>query len=175
MHFRSKAALGAVALAAALAGAFAPASAQNVAASPMCQTAQTANPVPVAVRAPAATLELRVADTITKREYGLMCVRSLPVHTGMIFVYRDGDNMRSYWMKNTLIPLDMIWVLKNGRVDTVHANVPSTTVDTPDDKIPTRTGIGSYVIELGGGEAAKAGIKPGAVLDVSAVPPSRDE
>jgi uncharacterized protein len=175
VSFRSKLCGGALTIGLALAMLGAPADAQTPPAGGMCQTAQTANPVPVQVRAPDALLELRVADTITKREYGLMCVRSLPLRTGMIFVYRDGDNMRSYWMKNTLIPLDMIWVLKNGRVDTVHANVPSTTVDTPDDKIPTRTGTGSYVIELAAGEAAKAGIKPGAILDVSAVPPSKDQ
>jgi uncharacterized membrane protein (UPF0127 family) len=175
MSFRSRLCGSVLAAGVALAMLSARAGAQKPAPSVMCQTAQTANPTPVAVRAPDALLELRVADTITKREYGLMCVRSLPVHTGMIFVYRDGDNMRSYWMKNTLIPLDMIWVLKNGRVDTVHAHVPSTTVDTPDDKIPTRTGTGSYVIELAAGEAAKAGIKPGAMLDVSAVPPSKDQ
>jgi uncharacterized membrane protein (UPF0127 family) len=175
MSFHSRVCGFALATGLALAALCSPAVAQGASASGMCQTAQTANPVPVQVRAPDALLELRVADTITKREYGLMCVRSLPIHTGMIFVYRDGDNMRSYWMKNTLIPLDMIWVLKNGRVDTVHANVPSTTVDTPDEKIPTRTGTGSYVIELAAGEAARAGIKPGAMLDVGSVPPSKDQ
>jgi uncharacterized membrane protein (UPF0127 family) len=175
MSFHSRVCGCALATGLALAALCVPAVAQSVSASGMCKTAQTANPVPVQVRAPDALLELRVADTITKREYGLMCVRSLPIHTGMIFVYRDGDNMRSYWMKNTLIPLDMIWVLKNGRVDTVHANVPSTTVDTPDEKIPTRTGTGSYVIELAAGEAARAGIKPGAMLDVGSVPPSKDQ
>jgi uncharacterized membrane protein (UPF0127 family) len=173
MISRSSIRAGVFAVVAALAFGGEAASAQTVASS-ACQTEQTANPVPVHVRAPQAMLDLRVADTITKREYGLMCVRGLPTHTGMIFVYKDGDNLRSYWMKNTLIPLDMIWVLKNGRVDTVHANVPSTTVDTPDDKIPQRSGTGSYVIELGAGEAAKAGIRRGAQLDVSTVPPGKE-
>jgi hypothetical protein len=51
----------------------------------------------------------------------------------------------------------------------VRANVPSTNVDTPDDKIPHRDGTGTFVIELAAGEAARAGIKPGTILDVSGV------
>jgi uncharacterized membrane protein (UPF0127 family) len=152
----------------------APAQAQATPAA--CVTAQTAGAVPVRVRAPAETLELRVADTISKREYGLMCVRSLPPHTGMIFVFGDGDNPRDFWMKNTLIPLDMVFVSKNGLVNEVSANVPATKVTTPDDKIPHRDGTGTYVIELAAGEAARAGIKPGTTLDVSGIAiPMREE
>lgn len=156
-------------LAPALALALAPAAAAAQPTPAGCMTAQTASVVPVRVRAPAATLDLRVADTPSKREYGLMCVRSLPPGTGMIFVFGDGDNFRDFWMKNTLIPLDMVFVAKNGRVNDVRANVPATTVDTPDQRIPHRDGTGTYVIELSAGEAARAGIKRGAVLDVSAV------
>ena len=143
------------------------AAAQYIAA--MCVSAQTAGPNPVHVRAPAEVLDLRIADTPSKREYGLMCVRSLPPRTGMIFVFSDGDNYRDFWMKNTLIPLDMVFVAKSGKVNEVRANVPSTNVDTPDEKIPHRDGTGTFVIELAAGEAARAGIKPGTVLDVSAV------
>jgi len=163
---------GVVATALAFAAAHGTAAAQPTPTA--CVTAQTANPVPIRVRAPAEVLELRIADTPSKREYGLMCVRALPARTGMIFVFSDGDNYRDFWMKNTLIPLDMVWVAKDGRVKDVRADVPSTNVDTPDDKIPHRSGTGSYVIELAAGEAARAGIKPGTQLDVSTVPASKD-
>jgi uncharacterized protein len=157
------------AMAAALVFAAAGASAAGASNAGACQTAQSANPVPVHVRAPAEVLELRVADTVSKRQYGLMCVRALPARTGMIFVFPDGDNFRDFWMKNTLIPLDMVFVSKNGLVNDVRANVPATKVDTPDERIPHRDGTGSYVIELAAGEAARAGITKGAMLDVSAV------
>jgi uncharacterized membrane protein (UPF0127 family) len=169
MIARGTATLAGIALVLALARG--PAAAQDGSA---CRTGQTANPVPIHVRAPAEVLELRIADTPAKREYGLMCVRALPARTGMIFVFNDGDNYRDFWMKNTLIPLDMVFVSKNGRVNDVRANVPSTNVDTPDDKIPHRDGTGSYVIELAAGEAARAGIKPGSMLDVGAVPPAKE-
>jgi uncharacterized protein len=142
--------------------------------APACRSAQSASPVPVHVKAPAEMLELRVADTVSKREYGLMCVRALPARTGMIFVFPDGDNFRDFWMKNTLIPLDMVFVAKSGLVNGVRANVPATKTDTPDDKIPHRDGTGSYVIELAAGEAARAGITRGTMLDVSAVVPGKD-
>jgi len=156
-------------IAAALALALAPGAARAQAAGDACVTAQTAGPAAVRVRAPAELLNLRIADTPSKREYGLMCVRSLPPRTGMIFVFSDGDNYRDFWMKNTLIALDMVFVLKSGKVNDVSANVPSTTVETPDEKIPHRSSTGTYVIELAAGEAARAGIKPGVLLDVSAL------
>ena len=156
---------------AALAFASAPGAATGGVPRAECVTAQTAASLPVRVRAPLEVLDLRIADTPSKREYGLMCVGALPPRNGMIFVFSDGDNYRDFWMKNTLIPLDMVFVLKNGKVNEVRANVPATRVDTPDDRIPHRDGTGTYVIELAAGEAARAGIKPGKLLDVSALRP----
>ena len=92
----------------------------------------------------------------------------------MIFVFNDGDNYRDFWMKNTLIPLDMVFVAKNGRVNNVDAGVPATTVGTPDDKLQDLYGVGTYVIELNAGAAARVGIKPGTVLDLTGVGPARE-
>jgi uncharacterized membrane protein (UPF0127 family) len=144
------------------------------AADPPCPApSATANPDPVSIAAPKATLHVRVADTPAVQEYGLMCVRSMPAHTGMIFVFPYGDARQSFWMKNTLIPLDMVFVRENGRVDSVAADVPATTTATPNDEIPTRLGMGAYVIELNAGEAAADGIVAGARLDVSHVPKAK--
>ncbi len=144
-------------------------------AGPACPApTATTNPHPVSIVAPKATLTVRVADTVATREYGLMCMRELAPHGGMIFVFNDGDQHRSFWMKNTLIPLDMVFVSAVGRVTSVAVDVPSTTPATADADIPWRNGAGAYVIELAAGEAARDGIVTGAHLDVSRVGKSRD-
>lgn len=120
----------------------------------------------IAVQAPRATLTLQVAKTEDQRELGLMSVMSLPKHTGMVFVF-DQDAPVEFWMKNTFIPLDMVFVGADGAVRAVAANVPSTTADTPDEKIPRRSATAKYVIELPAGEAAKDGIASGVHLDLT--------
>lgn len=118
----------------------------------------------VPVRAPKAELTLQVATTEAQRELGLMSVTKLQPHTGMVFVFPNDDQV-AFWMKDTFIPLDMVFVAKDGTVRTVAANVPATKADTPDDDIPRRNARAMYVIELAAGEAAKDGITPGAHLD----------
>ncbi len=115
------------------------------------------------VDAPKASLRLVPAEDETTRELGLMCVTWIRPHAGMIFVF-DTDQSQEFWMKNTLISLDMIWVRADGRVDTVAAHVPASTRATPDDKVARRTGRGRYVIELPSGEARADGITPGSTL-----------
>jgi hypothetical protein len=103
-------------------------------------------------------LRLAVANDETNRELGLMCVTRLRPHRGMIFVFpQSGD--QEFWMKDTLIPLDMLWVAADGTVTTVASEVPASTLQTPDDKVARRRGTGRYVIELPAGEAAADGIK----------------
>jgi uncharacterized membrane protein (UPF0127 family) len=144
------------------------------AATPCPAPSATPDPVPVAIVAPKATLEVRVARTFETREYGLMCVKHLAPHSGMIFVFSGGDQPQPFWMKNTLIPLDMVWVRANGRVDSIAANVPATTTETPYQDIPRRQGTGMYVIELAAGEAAHAGLTPGTPLDLTRVGHAKD-
>ena len=117
------------------------------------------------VSAPKATLHLEVARTEEARERGLMNRRSLPVHCGMIFVF-DSDGPVEFWMKDTLIPLDMIFVAPDGTVRNVDANVPVVKPWLSDNEIPREPGTAKYVIELGAGEAAKDGITPGTHLDI---------
>ena len=115
----------------------------------------------VSVRAPRATLHLQVADTPAKREFGLMYRHSLLAHTGMVFVFKT-DALASFWMKNTLVPLDMVFIAPDGRVRRVFANVPASTLQTPDDKVARRDGEAKFVLELPPGEAASDGLEPGA-------------
>lgn len=133
--------------------------------------AQLATPSPqslptIDVQAPKSTLHLQVATTEGERELGLMSITNLQPHTGMIFVFEE-DGPVDFWMKNTFIPLDMVFVGADGRVRSVAANVPSTQADTPDDQIPRRHGDAKYVIELPADEATKDGIASGAHLVIS--------
>jgi uncharacterized membrane protein (UPF0127 family) len=118
----------------------------------------------ITVAAPRATLTLQVARTQDQHERGLMQYRSLPDHTGMIFVF-DTDGPEDFWMKDTLIPLDMLFVGADGRVRSIAANVPTVALDTPNSDIPLESGVGKYVIELAAGEAARDGITVGVRLN----------
>ncbi len=117
----------------------------------------------VAVTAPKAKLTLQVASTENERELGLMSVTKLPLHTGMLFVFAS-DSPVEFWMKDTLVPLDMVFVAPDGTVRSVAARVPVVPLDTPDDTIPRRAGTAKYVIELPSGEAEKDGIVAGVKL-----------
>jgi uncharacterized membrane protein (UPF0127 family) len=108
-------------------------------------------------------LVLAVAADEGSRELGLMCVTRLKPHAGMIFVF-SAPMVQEFWMKNTLVPLDMIWVAPDGRVTSVAAHVPESTRSTPDDAVARRRGEGLYVIELADGEAAADGIVAGVKL-----------
>lgn len=115
------------------------------------------------VHAPKASLRLQVARTEDQRERGLMSVTALKAHTGMVFIF-DTDGPVAFWMKDTLIPLDMIFIAPNGAVRKVFANVPVVPREMTDDAIPREQGDAKYVIELAAGEAAKDGIRQGTTL-----------
>lgn len=124
----------------------------------------SAAPLPHAtLHAPKAILNVEVADTEPQREHGLMDRTVLAEHTGMVFIFEQ-DAPVTFWMKNTLVPLDMVFVGSDGVVRSVAARVPSTRHDTPDDRIPRRNGSAKYVIELPSGEASSDGIKAGVTI-----------
>lgn len=124
---------------------------------------------PLAVSATHTTLRLAVAATEPQREQGLMFVRSVPTGQGMLFVFPDGDQPRQFWMKNTITPLDMVFVKRSGVITSIAADVPATTPGTPDSKVARRGGMGTYVIELGAGDAARLGLVTGERLTIPAV------
>jgi uncharacterized membrane protein (UPF0127 family) len=129
-----------------------------------CSPAGGTLPV-VTIHAPKATLRLEVARTQSQRERGLMDRTVVPPHTGMIFVF-DRDAPVDFWMKDTLVPLDMIFIGQDGTVRTIYSNVPVVSPKLPDSEIPLEPGVAKYVIELPAGEAAQDGIVAGVKLDL---------
>ncbi len=122
-----------------------------------------------AVHAPRGELSLVMVNRSATRERGLMCVVSVPPGKGMIFVFGPPDRVENFWMKNTLVPLDMLFVSETGVVTSVAADVPATPRGTPDDRVARRAGDGRYVIELGAGDAARHGIARGTKLALPAL------
>jgi uncharacterized membrane protein (UPF0127 family) len=107
---------------------------------------------------------VEVADDNAERAKGLMFREQMPLSEGMLFVY-DSPRRPSFWMKNTLIPLDMIFADASGTVTRVHANA------IPGDLSPVDGGNGvMFVLEINGGLAGKLGIAPGAVLRHPSIP-----
>jgi uncharacterized protein len=101
---------------------------------------------------------VEVADDAAERARGLMFRQDMPLSEGMLFVY-DAPRRPSFWMKNTLIPLDMVFADASGTVTRVHANA------VPGDLSPVDGGEGvQFVLEINGGLAEKLGISPGAEL-----------
>jgi hypothetical protein len=98
---------------------------------------------------------VEVATTDQERALGLMFRRSLPENAGMLFLY-DRPQPAAMWMKNTLIPLDMVFISADGKVHRIEANAePHSTALIPSE------GPVVGVLELNGGEAAKIGLKRG--------------
>lgn len=99
-----------------------------------------------------------VADTTPLRTQGLMHVQSMPQLHGMIFVFPK-PQFASFWMKNTLIPLDLLFIGANGKIRKIHENAVPHSLD----------GIkGGHrilaVLEINGGLSDKFGIKAGDVI-----------
>ena len=107
-------------------------------------------------------IQLEVAQTPQQQQIGLMNRTSLADDRGMLFPF-DPPQPARFWMKNTLIPLDMIF-LRNGVVSAIAANVPPCTSD-PCPIYGPGTTI-DRVMELRGGRAAELGLKAGDRLTI---------
>lgn len=107
---------------------------------------------------------VELADSPEERARGLMFRPALEPGSGMLFVY-ESPRRAQFWMKNTLIPLDMIFADAAGRVTRVHSGA------VPGDLTSIDGGPGVvFVLEINGGLAAKLGIVPGAELRHPSVP-----
>ncbi|MCF8245784.1 MAG: DUF192 domain-containing protein [Saprospiraceae bacterium] len=100
-------------------------------------------------------IEIEKADTEVDRQFGLMFRKSMPEDQGMLFLF-EASEQQSFWMRNTYIPLDIMFVDENGVITTIHENAKPQN----DTSLPSN-GPAKYVVEVNGGYAKKYGIEVG--------------
>jgi len=96
-----------------------------------------------------------VAASPEQQEHGLMFVQSLAPNRGMIFPY-DPPQSVAFWMKNTLIPLDMVFIRADGTIARIAANTTPQSLDP----VPSGEPIAA-VLEIRGGRSAELGVREG--------------
>ncbi len=102
---------------------------------------------------------VEIADDDAERARGLMFRESLAPDAGMLFDYGE-ERLASFWMQNTLIPLDMIFIGADGVVKTIHVNArPLDTTSIP-SKVPVR-----FVLEIPGGRSTEIGLEVGDTVE----------
>lgn len=107
------------------------------------------------------SVELALSEEEHSR--GLMNRASLAPGTGMLFVFpSNGD--RLFWMKNTFVDLDILFIDGTLRVSSVAAGVPRSRPGAPDNEVARVPGAGAYVLEIASGAAAACGAVPGSRL-----------
>ena len=145
---------------------------------PACKNNGQPAPSPAATTSPAAAstvtidtgerkLVFHVELAITPAEFqrGLMFRTQLAPDAGMLFVSRF-EQVHTFWMKNTLIPLDMIFIGADRRIVGIVENAEPQTLT--ERRVP---GQSLYVLEIGGGVSGRMGIRPGQTVVFQGVPP----
>ena len=101
---------------------------------------------------------VELAQTDEQRQTGLMGREYLDKDMGMLFIYED-EGVYPFWMKNTLIPLDMIWIDKNATVGRIIKNAEPCGKEYCPSINPNKKA--KYVLEINGGEADRIGLSEG--------------
>ncbi|MEL7047825.1 MAG: DUF192 domain-containing protein [Pseudomonadota bacterium] len=109
----------------------------------------------IVTKAGSQTFQVEVAKTDRQKAVGLMFRRLLPDMTGMLFPYGVPKDL-TMWMRNTYIPLDMIFIRADGTIHRVEANTEPFSEEVVAAGAPV-----TAVLEIGGGEAARLGIAAG--------------
>jgi uncharacterized protein len=114
-----------------------------------------------------ATYAVELARTPEEQAQGLMFRESLPARSGMIFLFSDAAPHK-FWMKNTMIPLDIVWLDGSGRVLFVSANTPPCRADSCPNYGPELPA--PVVLEIAGGMAAKERVTVGSRISFEDIP-----
>jgi uncharacterized protein len=134
-------------------------------AAPASAPANTAAQVTIETADRKIVFRVEVALTPEEHARGLMYRTRLATDAGMIFIF-DEAQIQRFWMKNTLIPLDMVFIGADRRIVGVVENAAPETEDERKVGAPSQ-----YVLEIGGGLAAQLGIRAGQPVDFQGVLP----
>lgn len=100
------------------------------------------------------SLRAEIADTVETRTRGLMFRKSLPEGEGMLFVF-DRDQVLSFWMKDTILPLSIAYIASDGRILEIHD------MESGSLSPVTSSRSARYALEVPQGWYAKVGVAPG--------------
>jgi len=103
---------------------------------------------------------VEIAVTPEQRAQGLMYRRSMAAEAGMLFDFGRRAGRASMWMKNTYIPLDMLFIKADGEIESIAARTVPHSLESISSRGPVRG-----VLELNGGTAARLGIAPGDIVE----------
>ncbi|MFP4567337.1 MAG: DUF192 domain-containing protein [Candidatus Woesearchaeota archaeon] len=101
--------------------------------------------------------KIDLAQTEQEQRQGLMNIESMPENKGMLFIFED-EKKQAFWMKNTLIPLDIIWINSNYEIIHIETAEPCTSEPC---KIYTPTENAKYVLEINAGLTEQKNIELG--------------
>ncbi len=110
-------------------------------------------------------IEAELKTTPAERARGMMFRPAMPEDKGMLFIFPDMQP-QGFWMYNTLVSLDIIWLDDNKRVVDISANTPPCgSIDARDCRTYGGSVSSVYVLEIGAGQAAKHRLEIGSILD----------
>ncbi len=113
------------------------------------------------IRVGNARFHVEIAETAQERQQGLMFRTHLPKDQGMLFIQPEAAPA-AFWMKNTYIPLDLLYFDSAGRLLEIHADVPPCI--TPSCPAYVSKGPIKYILEINAGNARRLGLQPSARL-----------
>ena len=114
-------------------------------------------------------IDVEVAKTNEDRELGLGGRNSLDPNSGMLFVFTESEYSPKFWMKDMLIPIDIIWI-KDGKIIKIDRNAPAPKEGTADSKLTVYSaGTVNYVLEVNAGFCNTNKISVGDEVTISGI------
>jgi uncharacterized membrane protein (UPF0127 family) len=112
------------------------------------------------------SFSLEIADTPDERAVGLMGRDTLPLETAMLFVF-ETERTWPFWMKNTSILLDILWINSSGKIVDIQTMYPEPGKPDKDLTVYEPASPALYALEINGGLAKKYGFSPGTLVQLS--------